>query len=208
MDSLEDGALVTNVARGGKTKTTDETSAHVGENVTVEVGHDQDLVVVGVGVGNHLQAGVVEQLGVELDAGEVLGDLLTNVEEETVGHLHDGGLVDNTDLLAANRLGVLEGETEDTLTGLTGDELDALDDTIDDNVLNARVFTLGVLSDQDGVDVIVGGLVASDGSAGSEVGEEVEGSSQSEVQGDMALADGGLWSIVRCDIPKHNNFGL
>jgi hypothetical protein len=100
--------------------------------------------------------------------------------------------VDDTDLLATNGLGVLEGISEDTLGGLAGDELDALDDAIDDDVLDAGVFTLGVLSDQDGVDAIVGGLEARDGAAGSQVGEEVEGSSEGEVEGDMALANGGL----------------
>jgi hypothetical protein len=100
--------------------------------------------------------------------------------------------VDNADLLAANGLGVLEGESQDTLGSLTGDELDALNDAIDDNMLNARVFTLSVLSDQDGVDIIIRGLVASDGSAGSQISEEVERSSESKVQRDMSLANGGL----------------
>jgi hypothetical protein len=147
VDGLEDGALVTNVAGGGETKTTDETGAHVGENVTVEVRHDKDLVVVGKRVGDHLEAGVVEELSIELNVGEVLGNIVGDLEEETVGHLHDGGLVDDADLLAADGLGVLESETEDTLTSLAGDELDALDDTIDNNVLDTRVLALGVLTD-------------------------------------------------------------
>lgn len=104
--------------------------------------------------------------------------------------------MDDADLLTANGLGVLEGESQDTLGSLTGDKLDALNDTIDNNMLNARVFTLGVLSDQDGVDVIIGGLVASDGSAGSQVSEEIECSSESKVQGDMSLANGGLETDV------------
>jgi hypothetical protein len=191
VDGLEDGALVTNVARGGQAQAADETGAHVGQNVSVQVGHDQDLVVVRVRVGDHLQARVVEQLVVKLNVGEVLGDVLADLEEETVGHLHDGGLVDNADLLAANRLGVLEGVAQDTLAGLAGDELDALDDAVDDNVLNARVLALGVLADQDRVDVVVGGLVAGNRAAGTQVGEEVEGAAEGEVEGDVALANGG-----------------
>lgn len=202
VDGLEDGALVTNVAGGGKTKTTDETGAHVGENVTVEVRHDKDLVVVRERVGDHLQARVVEELSIELNVGEVLGNIVGDLEEETVGHLHDGGLVDNADLLAADGLGVLESETEDTLASLAGDELDALDDTIDNNVLDTRVLALGVLTDQDGVDAIVGSLVASDRAAGSEVGEEVEGTTKSKVQGDVAFADGSLRHLVRSDPQK------
>lgn len=192
VDGLEDGALVTDVARGGETETTDQTGAHVGENVTVQVGHNQDLVVVGGGVGDDLEAGVVEELGVKLDVGELLGQLAGGVEEETVGHLHDGGLVDGAHLVLADLLGVLEGEAEDALRGRAGDELDGLDDAVDDDVLDARVLALGVLTDEDGVDVVVGGLVAGNGLAGTDVGEEVEGAAEGQVEGDVALADGGL----------------
>ena len=191
VDSLEDGALVTNVTGGGETKTTDQTGAHVGQNVTVQVGHDKDLVVVGGGVGDDLQARVVQQLSVELDIGEVLGDVAGGVQEQTVGHLHDGGLVHHADLLLVDGLRVLEGEAQHTLGSLLGDELDALHHTVDNNVLNAGVFTLGVLTDQDGVDTIVGGLVASNGAARTDVGEQVEGPAQSQVQGDVTLTDGG-----------------
>ena len=191
VDGLEDGALVTNVTGGGETKTTDQTGAHVGQNVTVQVGHDKDLVVVGGGVGDDLQARVVQQLSVELDIGEVLGDVAGGVQEQTVGHLHDGGLVHHADLLLVDGLRVLEGEAQHTLGSLLGDELDALHHTVDNNVLNAGVFTLGVLTDQDGVDTIVGGLVASNGAARTDVGEQVEGPAQSQVQGDVTLTDGG-----------------
>lgn len=192
VDGLEDGALITNVSGRSEAETTNQTSAHIGKNVTVQVGHDQNLVVVGQRVGSHLQARVVEQLGIEFDIGELLGDVLGDVEEETVRHLHDGGLVDDANLLAANLLGVLEGKSEDTLGSLPGDELDALDNSVDNNMLDARVFTLSVLTDQDGVDIVIGGLVAGDGAAGSQVGEEVESSSQSQVKGDVALANGSL----------------
>ena len=201
MDSLEDGALVTNVAGGGQTKTTNETSAHVGQNVTVEVRHDQDLVVVGERVGGHLQAGVVEKLGVELDIGVLLGELAGDAQEEAIGHLHDGGLVHNAHLLAANRLSVLEGISQDTLAGLAGNELDALHNTVHNNVLNTRVLALGVLTDQDGVDIVVGGLEAGNRSAGTEVGEKVECSAESKVERDVALANWGL------DVEVRTNYG-
>lgn len=194
VNSLEDGALVTNVTGGGQTKTTDETGTHVGQNVTVKVGHDKDLVVVGGGVSDDLKARVVQQLSVELDLGEVLGDVAGSVEEETVGHLHDSSLVHDANLLLLDGLGVLEGESQNTLGGLACDELDALHDTIHNNVLNTGVFTLSVLTDQNGVDAIVGGLVASDGAARTDVGEEVEGTTESQVQGNVTLANGGLRS--------------
>jgi len=192
VDGLEDRALITNVTGGGETETTDQTGAHVGQNVTVQVGHDENLVVVGGGVGDDLQAGVVQQLSVELDIGEVLGNVTGSVKEETIGHLHDGGLVHNANLPLVDGLGVLESEAQDALGGLLGDELDALHNTVHNNVLDTRVFTLGVLTNENSVDVIVRGLVAGNGAAGTDVSEEVEGTAQSQVQGDVTLADGGL----------------
>jgi hypothetical protein len=93
---------------------------------------------------------------------------------------------------------VLEGETENALGSLAGDELDGLDDTIDNDVLNARVLALGVLADKDSVNAVVGGLEASDGAARSEVGEEVECAAEGEVEGDVALANGGLRRSAIC----------
>jgi hypothetical protein len=100
--------------------------------------------------------------------------------------------VHNANLLLVDGLGVLEGEAQNALGGLLGDELDALDDTINNDVLDTGVFTLGVLTDQDSVDTIVGGLVAGDGAAGTDVGEQVESTAQSQVQGNVALTNGGL----------------
>lgn len=160
VNGLEDRALVTNVAGGRKTKTTDQTSTHIRQDITVQVRHDKDLIGVRGRVGGDFQAAVVEEFLVEFDVRVLLGDLSGGAQEETIGHLHDGGLVHDADLLLADALGVLEGEAEDTLGGFAGDELDALDNTVDDDVLDAGVLALGVLSDEDGVDVVVRGLVA------------------------------------------------
>ena len=98
----------------------------------------------------------------------------------------------NADLGAADGLGVLEGVAKDALAGLAGDELDALYNAVDDDVLDAGVFAFRVLSDQDSIDVIVGGLEACYGAAGSQIGEEVESSAESEIEGYVTFADGGL----------------
>lgn len=71
-------------------------------------------------------------------------------------------------------------------------------------MLNSRVFTLGVLSDQDGIDVVVVCLVAGDGPAWSQVGEEVEGSSEGKVERDVSLANRGLVKSIRSSAHKNN----
>jgi hypothetical protein len=54
---LEEGALVSNVRGGSQSKTTIQTGAHVGDNVSVQVRHDQNDVAVHGGVGDHLHLG-------------------------------------------------------------------------------------------------------------------------------------------------------
>ena len=100
--------------------------------------------------------------------------------------------MDNANLALAYFLGVLEGESKNTLGGFPGDELDALYNTINYHMLNAGVFTLSVLTDQRNVDVIVGCLVASDRSARADIGEEIECTAEGKVQRNVALANGGL----------------
>lgn len=70
-------------------------------------------------------------------------------------------------------------------------ELDGLDYTINNLMLDTRVFALSVLSNEDGVDIIVGGLVALDGCARSNICKEVEGTTQSQVEGYVAFANCG-----------------
>jgi hypothetical protein len=74
--------------------------------------------------------------------------------------------------------------------GRLGDELDGLHDPAHDFMLDAAVLALRVLPDEDRVDVVKGGLVALDGDAGTDVGVQVKGAAEGEVQGDVPLADG------------------
>jgi len=69
-----------------------------------------------------------------------------------------------------------------------------LHNAINDDVLDAAIFTFGVLTDEDGVDVVVGGFIAGDGFAGPDVGEEVECSAEGEIEGDVAFAYRSLLS--------------
>lgn len=81
MNRLENGALVANVAGRSQTKTADQTGAHVGQNVSVQVGHNQNLVVVGNRVSNHFQASVVEELRIKFDVRELFGDFTGGAQE-------------------------------------------------------------------------------------------------------------------------------
>lgn len=81
------------------------------------------------------------------------------------------------DLFSAHVFGVLESKSQDALRRCPSNEFDALDNPIDDDVFDPRVLALSILSDQDGVDIIVRGLIACYRFTWSYVGEEVERSS-------------------------------
>lgn len=189
MDGFENGTFVTNIAGRSQTQTADETSAHVGENVAVEVWHDKNLVVVGNRIRDHLQASVVEELGVEFDIRIVLAYFSCGAEEKTVGHLHDGSLMHSADLLPPDFLSMLECKSQHSLRCFSSDELYALDNAIHNHVLDPGVFTLGILANENGVDVGVWSVVSGNGLAGSDVGEQVEGTAEGQVQRDMAFPD-------------------
>ena len=107
---LEDGTFVADISRGREAQPADQAGTHVGQDVAVEVRHDEDFVVVGRRVGDDFQARVVEEFGVEFDVGEVLADFTGDAEEQTVGHLHDCSFVHGANLSLADVFGVLEGE--------------------------------------------------------------------------------------------------
>ena len=80
-------------------------------------------------------------------------DLARALEKQPVAELHDVGLVDRRDALAARSPRVLERELRDPRRRLLGDDLQALDDAGDDLVLEPGVQVFGVLADDDDIDV-------------------------------------------------------
>lgn len=157
---LENGNITAHVAAWHNTGTTDKGSTNVGQNATVQVGHDHDVEL--LGLGDALHGGVVDDHVVGLDSGVLGGGLLESGAEKTIGQLHDVGLVDTCDLLAVVGQGKAKGELGDALRLGTGDNLERLHHALDGLVLQARVLALGVLTDDAHVDTLVAGLVAGD----------------------------------------------
>ena len=106
--------------------------------------------------------------------------------------------MDGPNLQSSNILRILERKSKHSLTGLSCDKLNTLHNTVYDNMLNTRVFSLGILSDKHCIDIIVGGLISSNRSAGSDIGEEIERSSEGQVERDMTFSNGGLQVISDC----------
>jgi hypothetical protein len=144
-----------------------------------------------LGPGDTLHRGVVDNHVVGLKSRVVLTDLLDGVAEETIGELHDVGLVDAGNLLAV--VGERKGESElgNALRLLAGDDLERLDDAVDRLVLETRVLALGVLTDDAEVDVLVARLVTGDVLEEDNGGVDVEFLTKGDVEGAVAGALNG-----------------
>jgi hypothetical protein len=105
--------------------------------------------------------------------------------------LHDVSLVDGSDAVTTNLLGVGESITSDTLRSILGNQLDGLNNAINDFVLNTRVFTLSVFTDKNGVNVLIRGFVTNNRAARTNVGIEVESTTKSQVERNVTFANGG-----------------
>ena len=196
---LENGDVAAHVATGDNTGSTNEGSTDVGQNTTVKVRHDHNVEL--LGTADTLHAGVVDNHVVGLDGGVLLAVLLDGVAEEAVGELHDVGLVDAGDLAAVVGQGKGEGELGDALGLGAGDDLERLDDAGDGLVLEARVLTLGVLTDDAQVDVLVAGLVAGDVLDQDDRGVDVEFLAKSDVERAVAGAlNGGVEDTLETEL--------
>lgn len=116
--------------------------------------------------------------------------------------MRNSGLSDlpTTYLGAAVGLGVLEGIARNVVRSRFRDQLDGLNDSRHDFVLNTRIFSFGVLSDGDNVDILVRSLVAFNGTARSHVGIKVEFLTQSQIQGAMTLSDRSGQGTFQADL--------
>jgi hypothetical protein len=56
-------------------------------------------------------------------------------------------------------------------------------------MLDTRVFTLGIFTNQNSVNIIIRGLVTLDGNTRSDISEQVERSTKSQIEGDVTLSN-------------------
>ena len=99
---------VAEVGAGHHAEPADEAGAQVRHDVAIQVRQQQDVEL--RRVHHQLHAGGVDDAVVARDVGILLGDLPHASQEQAVAHLHDVGLVDGGDALAAVRARVLERE--------------------------------------------------------------------------------------------------
>ena len=109
--------------------------------------------------------------------------------------------MDAGNLLAV--VGERKGESKlgDALRLLTGDDLERLNDAVDRLVLETRVFTLGVLTDDAEVDVLVACLVTRDVLEEDDGSVDVELLTEGNVEGTVAGSlDGGVQDTLETEL--------
>lgn len=196
---LENSDLTAHVATGDDTRATNKSGANVGQDTTVKVRHDHDIEL--LRTRDSLHGGVVDNHVVDLEGRVVLGDLVEGAAEKTVGKLHDVGLVNASNLGSAVGESEGEGELGDTLRLGACDDLEGLDDAVDALVLETRVLTLGVLSDDAQVDVLVAGLVAGDVLDQADAGVDIELLTHGNVETLVAgSADGSVQDTLETEL--------
>ena len=203
---LENSDVTAHVAAGDDTGATDKRGGDVGQNATVQVGHDHDIEL--LGPADALHRGVVDNHVVALELGVVLGQAVEGAAEETVGQLHDVGLVDASNLLAVVGQGEAEGELGDALRLGARDDLERLDDAGHALVLEATVLALGVLTDNAQIDVLVARLEAGDVLDEGDGGIDVELLAQGHVEAGMTRPfDGGVQNALKAKLvsPQRGN---
>jgi hypothetical protein len=74
-------------------------------------------------------------------------------------------------------------------------------------MFNTGILSLCIFPDKHGINIVVGCLEPLDGSAGSDIGKEIESTAQCQVEGNMTLPDCGLstYNIIR---PVSNSLGV
>jgi len=150
---LKDDCVLAVALPGHQPGPADQPSGHVGDDITVEIRHHQDVKL--LRLGDHLHAGVVDDHPLEFDVRIESGDLLAATEEEAVAELHDVGLVNRSHFLPIELGRVIESKLGNSVGLLGGDDLEALDNTLHRLMFQTRVLALGLLSNDDEVHVVV-----------------------------------------------------
>jgi hypothetical protein len=101
--------------------------------------------------------------------------------------------MNRADLPLSCLFSILKGESKHTLRCRTSDELDTLHNPVDYDMLNPGILSLGVFTNKYSIDIVVWGLVPSNGLARANVRKKIERAAESKVEGNMAFTNGSLY---------------
>lgn len=196
---LKDSVFTTNVDTRNKTGTSDKTGTNVRENGTVQVRGDENVEL--LGPGDSLHRCIVNNHVAVFNLGILLTDFFNGGAEETVSELHNVGLVNSSDLLTVVLESKVVGKACNTLGLVLGDDLKRLHNARNRLVLEARVLTLGVFTDQGHVDILQTGLDTGNVLDKNKGSVNIQLPTQGNVKGSMArLFNGGVENSLQTDL--------
>jgi hypothetical protein len=113
----------------------------------------------------HLHASIIHDHLLVFDGWELLADFSATIKEKSIDHFHDISLVDHCDLLSSGDKSVLHGVVSHSGSISSGDDFAGLENAWVNLVLDSRVLSFQVISDDDEIDVLVSGLDSWEGVA-------------------------------------------
>eukprot|EP01137_Pigoraptor_chileana_P032186 Opistho-2@21176 len=183
---LKNGKLVANVDARNDARATNKPRADIADNVAIQVGHDHHIEL--IGIGHELHAAVVDNHRLELDHGIKCRHLLARVKEETVSKLHDVCLVDRSDLLPVIASGVIKRILCNANRVFAGDDLERLNDAGNRLMLETAVLSLGVLTNNNEIDVVVASGISRNAPALDDISKEIKFLAKDHVKALVAAA--------------------
>mmetsp|Transcript_74219 Transcript_74219/g.86110 ORF Transcript_74219/g.86110 Transcript_74219/m.86110 type:complete len:207 (-) Transcript_74219:339-959(-) len=153
---FEDIVLLSDVNSRSDSRTTSDTSSDVSNNTTVQVWHDHDIEL--PRVFHHLHAGIIDNELVVLDLWVFLGNFSGALQEQTVAFFHNVGFVDCSDFLSSRKESELKSILSNSERVCSSDDLNALHDSWVDLMLDTRVLSFGVFSQNDDINTFVSGV--------------------------------------------------
>jgi hypothetical protein len=105
-----------------------------------------------------LHASVVNNHLLELNVWELGSGFSAAIEEKSINQFHDVSLVDSCDLLSTGQVSVFEGVVGNSRSSSLGDDLQRFVNSWVNFVLDTRVFTFEIVSDDDEIDIFVSGV--------------------------------------------------
>src|SRR5579875_77162 len=204
---LEYRVLAANVRARRDTQTTNKTGRKIGNNIAVEVGQHQHIVL--LRLLHQLHTHIIDDAILELDIMIFLSHLLSGSEKEAIGEFHDIGLMYGGHFATTIRARILKSELDDTTRRHHRNKFDAdgrlivkmgscrASDRLKNLLLfrsaslkfNTGIKVFGILTNNNHIDIFIARTQALVGFGGAKISIEIEFFAQGHICAAGALAD-------------------
>lgn len=168
----EKSVVLTDACTGSHADTASDSCCDVGDNAAVKIGSNHHIEL--GRVFDQLHRAVIHNHFLVLDKWEFFGSVTSTLQEKTIDQLHDVGLVNDSHLLSARKMGKLKGVLEQTVRVGTSCHFQRFHNSRINLMLNSWKFTLNVLPDDRDVNIVVTIIDGREGVAKVDIGIEIQ----------------------------------